>query len=227
MRCFRFVVAGAGLLVSLLVVACGGSVILTDENSASIATCGANCSPSAVATTCAATCAKLERLSCPNAVPATDCASSCMSVTTLSSTCASLAYAYLRCADAVDPTCDGSGNVTFPGCDAAQKAVSDCVSQSPVVVGTTPGGTVPAMPGDVCPNIPRPAGGAGSCAGGGGGGPGAPATYETTCQDAQGDTWQASCTGSSCTCTFNSVTTCVCSMTVSSGGAIASCCPGT
>jgi hypothetical protein len=83
------------------------------------------------------------------------------------------------------------------------------------------------VPADVCPDIPRlSAAGPSACSGGGGGTPGGPVTSMTSCQDGAGNTWSASCTGSTCTCTYNGGAPCTCTVTTAPG-MCGSCCPGT
>jgi hypothetical protein len=219
-------------MVALSAAGCGGSVVLVDSgDGGALATCGDNCSQSEVAASCAATCNRVAQAGCTFGASGADCTTGCSNVTSLGAACASAAYAYLRCVEPVEPVCTDAGEVEFPGCDGQQQALESCASTSP---GTSSGpgvGTTPAPPGSICPDIPRPAGGAGSCMGGGGsstggGPPGSPATCSSSCDDGAGDVWESNCTGSTCVCAFNGVTSCTCSMDVGSG-ICASCCPGT
>jgi hypothetical protein len=209
---------------------CGG-VALTSQNgdAGPLATCGDHCSASQTAASCSDTCNKIARAGCTSA-GGTDCAKGCASVTSMAPACATLANDYLRCVESVQPTCTDSGMVQFAGCDSQQQALSDCAADSgssvptPTPTTTNPGGTVPSS---VCPNIPRPgASGVGPCSGGGGGGPNGTVSCQFSCQDSAGNTWQASCAGSSCTCSYNGGLGCSCTMTGAPGTCV-SCCPGT
>ena len=95
-------------------------------------------------------------------------------------------------------------------------------------VATTVGNTTPVpvgvVPDSVCPNIPRPVGG-GSCSGTASSGSAGMPTCSSTCNDTAGDVWEAVCGGTTCTCTYNGVDMCTCTMTGTTGSCV-SCCPG-
>lgn len=222
-----------GLVPLALLAGCGGSVILVDTgDSRSVATCGSNCSPSQVEGSCASTCDKIANLNCPGTTPDPTCASHCAEATSMFPSCASASTDFLRCAESVQPTCGSAGTV-FPGCDAQVQALSDCVakagpsSSGGTVTSSTGGGSTnpSCAPTSVCPRIPRPAStNALSCSGGGGGSAGGPVMYQSSCQDGSGNVWQASCVGTTCSCTFNGSSACTCTM---GSASCLSCCPGT
>jgi hypothetical protein len=200
-----------------------------------LATCGDNCSQTQVAASCSSTCGKIVQAGCSFGTG--DCATSCSNVVSVMPSCSSLALAFLRCLETNEPTCSaGMGSmVDFVGCDSAEQGLQSCLDSNvrPVVVSPV-GSAGPAVgsagpvPASVCPNIPRPVGGAGACAGGGGGsgssGANAP-TCDSTCQDSTGNTWQASCADSTCTCSYNGGSPCTCTQT-GPPGTCSSCCPG-
>ena len=231
MRAFHLAFRGLAT-VALVPPALGcGSTAPTGDGAGALATCGSSCTPTQVAASCAATCDKIARSACASGVGGggSDCAMSCEAAS-MSAPCASSAYDYLRCVESVQPTCSPSGSVQFVGCDSRQQALQACLargSSTPPTSGGGPAGNSCAAPTAVCPAIPRPSlSGAMSCSGGGGGGPNGVVTSSTSCQDSAGNVWQADCTGSTCTCTFNGGQSCSCTMTAPPG-TCNSCCPGT
>jgi hypothetical protein len=230
---------GAWWAVFCLAMGCGGRA---DSGSGApagpLAACGDSCSQSEVSASCSSICAKLAQAGC--SAGSGDCATSCSSAVSMTPACSSLALAFLRCLETAQPTCPTSRQAQFVACDSAQQSLEDCLNRAGPTVVTSPsgpsaGGPLGAgspVPADVCPDIPRPVGG-GSCSGGGSAsasgsssGSGATATCESSCQDSAGNTWQASCAGSTCTCTFNGGQACTCMMT-GAPGTCSSCCPGT
>jgi hypothetical protein len=232
--------SGLGLLLAITAAGCGGSVILVDTgDSRSVASCGDSCSSSQVQGSCASTCDKIASLDCLGTTPDPSCATDCANLPSMFPSCASASTDVLRCIETVQPTCGSAGTI-FPGCAAQEQALSDCVTDAgapstsggtvtspPIAGSSSSGGTGNSCaPATVCPKIPRPASMNGvACSGGGGGGPGGPIMSQSSCQDLSGNVWQASCVGTSCTCTFNGGLACSCTM--SSAAGCLSCCPGT
>jgi hypothetical protein len=222
----RFVLSALGGVVG-----CGGSAVIVGDGGG-VASCADNCSAAQVADSCASLCDKVTRASCPGTTVDPTCAMQCTNIPSMTPACEGVLIAFLRCTGPAQPTCTGSGSV-FPGCVAQEQALNDCFVDAGgprgVVAppseggpGSLPGSSGSACaPANVCPTIPRPTG-AGTCSGGGGGGPNGPVT-QTTCQDSAGNVWQASCVGSTCTCSYNGGSACMCT---TSGPACASCCPG-
>lgn len=218
------------------VVGCGGSAVLVHEDDGGgVASCANDCSAAQVADSCASLCDKVNQANCPGTTTDPMCTTHCTNVTSMAPACQGTLVALLRCTGPVQPTCTGAGTV-FPGCEAQEQDVNDCVADGGgpgpgnVVTPPSEGGPVSSgggpsstcTPATVCPAIPRPTGTA-TCSGGGGGGPNGPVS-QTTCQDETGNVWQASCVGSTCTCSYNGGSACVCT---TSAAACASCCPGT
>jgi hypothetical protein len=210
--------------------ACGGSVVTTGNggNGGSggsgsgggpLAACGDQCSPDQVASACQDDCARIEEAGCSQVTPA-ECTMSCASSTTIAPTCAGLVNDYLRCAQGVTPTCTQAGDPVFPGCEAQQKAVSDCVNRNLPSVG----GFGCSLTTNQCPSIPPPVGTA-TCSGSGSGGGGLPTTDMYSCQDSRGNVWAATCSGGTCTCTYNGGSACTCTESTTMG-TCGSCCPG-
>lgn len=224
---------GAALVALLSVFGCSGKAQSgakgaadSGGNAGPLATCGDTCTAAEITASCMMTCDKIARSACSSG-NGNDCPMSCPALVSMSPSCMSVATDFLRCIEPVDPTCAEAGIAQYSGCDAQQQALTDCLNGglSPVPTpGSSSGSTVPSS---VCPSIPRPAaGGAGACSGGGGaGGSGGPQTCTTSCQDMTGNTWQANCSGSTCTCTYNGGMACTCAM--ASSGGCSSCCPGT
>jgi hypothetical protein len=216
------VVQGAMGAVLWLAVGCGGETQLGEGGDAGpLAACGDNCSPAQIAASCTATCDKIARTNCSISA---DCPMSCAALPSMAPSCVALADAYLRCLESVQATCSDAGTVQFVGCDSQQKAVDDCVGPT-----SNPGaGTGSHVPASVCPDIPRPVAGVNGCSGGGGGVSGGGGTVEcsASCQDNAGNVWQAECSGSTCSCTYNGGPACTCT-TTAAAGTCASCCPGT
>ncbi len=214
-------------------VACGGSAVIVEAgDGGGVASCTNNCSAAQVADSCASWCDKFTRASCPGTTTDPTCATHCANLSSMVPACGGALIAFLRCTGPVQPTCSGAGTV-FSGCEAQEQAVNDCIVDAggPGNVATPPSEGGPGSPGGapgsacapatVCPAIPRPTG-TSTCSGGGGGGPNGPVS-QTTCQDRAGNMWQASCVGSTCTCSYNGGWACMCT---TSGPACASCCPG-
>jgi hypothetical protein len=190
-----------------------------------LAACGDSCTAAQIAASCVATCDKIAHAGCSFGSGA-NCPMSCSDVPSMTPACMASADAFLRCIEAQEPTCDEAGTAQFVACDSAQQALTDCLDDAGPV-STSSGGSGGTVPSNVCPNIPRPsAGGVSGRSGSGGAGPNAPVTCTTSCQDGAGNVWQADCTGTTCTCTYNGGMACNCPMTASSG-ACTSCCPGT
>ena len=218
-----------------LALGCGGVTSTSQKNDAgTLAECGSNCSPAQLADACSAACDKIARARCSSA-SSVDCATSCESLPSMAPACVPLAYAFLRCLASAQPTtCSTSGAVVSAACDPAQQAVTECLADSGVLPsppaargGGPPGSVCASVPADVCPGIPRPTG-VSSCSGSGGAGPNAPVMTTTQCQDPTGNTWQASCTGSTCICTYKGsslAARCTCTMTGPNN--TCPCCPGT
>jgi hypothetical protein len=216
-----------------LAVGCGGNTNTSNDDAGASTACNGNCSPAQIAAACSVACDKVAKAGCPRTSNA-DCPANCASLPSMAPpACASAQEAILRCAESAQATCTATGEVQFPACEAADQALIGCLADSGAF-GTPPtayaydggpsSGACASVPADVCPSIPRPTG-ASSCGGFGGAGPNAPAMTTTQCQDRAGNTWQASCTGSTCTCTYNGGSSCMCTMTGPNN--TCPCCPGT
>jgi hypothetical protein len=219
-------------------VGCGGTALTSQGDAGSLAACGGNCSPAQVSAACSAVCGRIAQTGCPIS---TGCG--CSALPSMTPSCLAVAAGFFRCVEASPPACSDSGSVQFLGCDPQEQALIDCLpdsgatgatsSSQPATSGNGPpsgpfGGSCGNVPANVCPNIPRPVGGAGasSCSGGGGGGPTGTTTSQTSCQDSAGNVWQAECAGSTCTCAYNGGQACTCTIT-GDAGSCSSCCPGT
>src|ERR1700690_1255031 len=87
---------------------CGGRTLSSqDGDQGSLATCGDSCSPAQVASSCAAICDKLAQTSC-GVSPGCGCTDL---VAMLPTACLPTLYAFLRCVESCQPTCDASGAV--------------------------------------------------------------------------------------------------------------------
>jgi hypothetical protein len=214
------ILCGAWSVALCLAVGCGGRADSGPNTGAPpLATCGDSCTPAQVSASCSATCDKIARAGC--SAGSGDCVTGCSGSVSMTPACSSQALAFLRCIETKEPTCSGSGMVQgFVGCDSQQQAVEGCTRGSPNPA-TGPLGAVPAS---VCPGIPRPVG-AGECSSSASVAPGSngPTACTTSCQDSTGNNWQADCSGSTCTCTYNGGQSCTCAMT---GAGCTSCCPG-
>jgi hypothetical protein len=144
----------------------------------------------------------------------------CSALSSTLPTCASAADDYLRCTQGGTPSCADGGAPVFPGCDTKQQALVDCANANTPSIG----GFGCTLTTNQCPNIPAPKGTA-SCSASGSTVGGAPSTDTYQCRDAHGNTWAATCSGGTCTCTYNGAMSCTC--TQSAGmGSCGSCCPG-
>lgn len=216
------ILSGAGWVVLCLAVGCGGQTNSSSNGGTGpLATCGDNCSPGQVSASCSTICDKIAQARCSSGNG--DCMTGCMGTVSMTPECSSQALAFLRCIEAMEPTCSDSGLAQyFAGCDSPQQALETCyVARSNPAKG--PSGGVPAS---VCPVIPRPSAGIGECSAGANASAGgsAPTTCSAACQDTTGNRWAADCSGSTCTCTYNGELACTCTMT---GTGCSSCCPGT
>ncbi len=219
------IVLGAAAILFASTTGCGARTTDAGDQGA-LASCGDNCSPAQVSASCADICQKIAQSGCSSG--SNDCMTSCSQLPAMAPSCTSAAYAFLRCLEGMQPTCDSSGEAQFlGGCDSQEQALSNCVGTSTTVTVTNPGGgTGPGtVPDTVCPGIPRPSGGERSCSGfGSAAGSSGTTTCTSSCSDGAGNLWEADCAGSTCTCTFNGIDACTCPMTTSG---CASCCPGT
>jgi hypothetical protein len=211
---------GAGWVVLCLAVGCGGQTNSGSNGSAGpLATCGDTCSPGQVSASCSTICNKVAQTRCSSRTG--DCMTGCMNAVSMTPECSSQALAYLRCIEAMEPMCSDSGMLQyFAGCDSQQQALESCYAGS----SNPARGPSGAVPSSVCPDIPRPVG-IGECSAGAAGSAGGsgPATCNAACQDNSGNRWAADCSGSTCTCTYNGMMPCTCTMT---GPGCSSCCPG-
>jgi hypothetical protein len=214
------ILCGACSVALCLALGCGGRAdSRPNAGSGPLATCGDSCSPAQVSSSCSAICDKIAQAGC--SAGSGDCVTGCATSVSMTPACSSQALAFLRCIETMEPTCSASGMAqSFVGCDSQQQALEGCYrgSSNPA---RGPGGAVPAS---VCPGIPRPVGG-GECSASVSVAPGSngPTACGASCQDSTGNKWQADCSGSTCTCTYNGGQSCTCAMT---GAGCSSCCPG-
>src|SRR5579872_3158171 len=200
-----------------------GAAIDSGDDAGSLAPCGSGCSPSRVAASCSTFCAKFAAAACPSSTPDPSCNSRCAAIAAMTAPCASVVVAFLSCTESVQPLCTSMGTV-FPGCDAQEQAANACLNDAGPSSPPLPD---PCVPDTVCPAIPRPTSGTMSCSASASVGPGDGSPTTTMCQDARGNTWEADCTGSSCTCTYNGGLSCGCTARPTPGGTCGTCCPGT
>jgi hypothetical protein len=205
-------------------VACGGSVVKTGAGGASsgggsLATCADSCSQDAVMSGCQGACDAIAKAGCLKDPSVDVCVMQCSALPSTLPACASAADDYLRCTQGGTPSCADGGAPMFPGCDTQQQALADCT-----IANFSLGGFGCSLTTNQCPNIPAPKGSA-SCSVSGSSGGGRPSTDAYQCQDGNGNTWAATCSGGTCTCTYNSAMSCTCTQSASMG-TCGSCCPG-
>jgi hypothetical protein len=221
----RSIAVCAAMLALEAAVGCVDDAQSSQEGDAGpLATCGDNCSLAQVAAACSDTCGKAAEAGCS---AGSDCAKDCSDMAS-TGPCAPLAYAFLRCLETTQLTCLDSGTAQTGPCDSQREAFGACTSDSAAAAPTSNpfGGACGGVPSDVCPDIPRP-GPATVCNAAGDPGPNGPMTSTASCQDRAGNVWNADCTGSSCTCTYNGGNACTCTSPASVGPCSTSCCPGT
>lgn len=198
---------------------CSGSVVMTRSGDGGGESSAGALSPSQVASACQNTCQAIENAGCALQGSLEQCVTSCSQIPTTLPACAGQAEDYVRCAEGTTPTC-GDGGTEFPGCDSLSQALTDCVNQN---IPST-GGFGCTLTTNQCPDIPPPKGTA-ACSAGGSAGGGGPSVDTYSCQDAQGNMWAATCSGGTCTCTYNGASACTCTQSADMG-TCGSCCPG-
>src|SRR5580693_991143 len=134
------IVLGAAAILFASTTGCGARTTDAGSDGAGpLASCGDNCSPAQVSASCADICQKIAQSGCSSG--SSDCMSSCSQLPAMAPSCTSAAYAFLRCIEGMQPTCDSSGDAQFKGgCDSQAQALSNCVGPSTAVPVTNPGG---------------------------------------------------------------------------------------
>lgn len=172
--------------------------------------------------TCESVCQLLASLGCMQP----DCVSSCEQFRAKFPMCEALLDDLGHCFETTPIKCGPDGITSAPACETQSQNLSAC-TQGP--------GPVPPPPIDAGPaQCASPPPGPMSCSGGGGGGsattsgggPGGAPSCFTQCNDAKGNTWTANCVGSTCSCTFNGVQYCSCTIAGPSCLGTSGCCPG-
>jgi hypothetical protein len=222
----------AAVLALSLMLGCSGK---TSDSQAPLSTCGSSCSVSQVSDSCSLTCSKMIQTGCykDKSGDLDRCTRDCVQ---FGSPSCPKAIEFLRCAESVNLTCVDGDPDFGPTCNALLKEADKCggmeATQAPGVNDSGEGGSsVPVVVDDhpgVCPNIPRRTVGGGACVGSGRAPDGTDAALECTssCQDSVGNLWEATCNGTTCSCSYNRTQMCTCTITAEAG-ACPSCCPGT
>jgi hypothetical protein len=193
----------ASFASALALAACSGEVAGTPPGSSGGGGMG----------TCAGACMRIYQLPCTSSTTSTEpqCEQSCTTALAQAQKdgCTAQINAVLACYQSGSITCDSQGQANTTACDAQTSALDRCANPPP--------------PG--CGAIPYPGGSVTECTGfGGGGGPdGGTGTNTQTCSDGRGNSWTSTCSGSTCSCGYNGMNYCSC--TIPSG--TAACCPGT
>lgn len=118
----------------------------------------------------------------------------------------------------------GSGGAGGGGGAGGRAAATGATSGTAAVSGTTSVGTGPAW----CPT-PGPVGGVMNCGSSDSAGAGSASTCTVDICDAMGDKWESNCAGQKCSCVFNGVHVCDCSLSPGSlacDPGVLACCPG-
>jgi len=184
-----------------------------------LSSCGSGCTGDQIAAACSSICMKAIQAGCPPDQDVSSCTQSCTKFAN-DPKCMSKNLDSLRCVEGLTPTCKGNEADYGAACLAVSQQAQMCARAGlPGALNDDP---------SVCPDIPRPTSGGGACVSGGT----APTaddaglTCAASCQDdTTGALWEANCSGTTCTCTYNRAQTCTCTM--KGGGACSSCCPGT
>jgi hypothetical protein len=200
---FRLSLASLLFASALALAACSGEIAGTPSGS----------SGGGSTTSCAGACMRIYQLPCATSIGQTEaqCEQSCPTALAKAQMdgCTAQFNALVACYQSGSIMCDSSGMPDTSACGAQTSALDRCVNPPPAG----------------CGGIPYPTSGVTECTGfGGGGGPdGGIGTSTQTCSDGKGNSWTSTCGGSSCSCAYNGMTYCSC--TIASGMSV--CCPGT
>ncbi len=166
--------------------------------------------------TCASVCDRILQSGCVQDA----CEKNCENARNASARCVSQFDAVLNCAAASSIVCGPMGEIEFPDCDMLVSIYRACATGTPpppLDAGISPECfTIPPPP------EPTQCSGGGTATTTGGGLP----SCASECRDNFGHSWSSNCYGTTCTCSYNGMIYCQCTVAGDSC-LVGSCCPGT